>query len=198
MKIRLLFICLGVIFISCENNKKNSDENLNSDKEEYQNIQPRDEVDSSAQDQPIDQYSNGNQTPDSSSGSETKENPVGDISGRYIRTDHPEDVNCACYCVTVTIGGTSELCLSENDMYINARYSVDQNQINIFYAGKASKTSNKNLPWDKFDTETPIAVLKNTQDGLKLDWKGFTIDGELAVDYALYGKKTLEGTYKKQ
>jgi len=31
-----------------------------------------------------------------------------------------------------------------------------------------------------------------------LDWKGFYIDGELAVDYAIYGKKTLEGTYKKQ
>jgi hypothetical protein len=31
-----------------------------------------------------------------------------------------------------------------------------------------------------------------------LDWKGFSIDGELAVDYAIFGKKTLEGTYKKQ
>lgn len=187
-----------MIFISCEDNTKKSEDNFKSDREEYQNIQPKDKVGSSAQDQPVNQNSGEGQTPGSTSDTETNENGVGDISGRYIRTDHPEDVNCSCYCVTVTMGGTSELCLSDKELYINARYSANQNQINIYYAGKAPKNSNNDLPWDKFDTETPIAVLNSTPDGLKLDWKGFTIDGELAVDYALYGKKTLEGTYKKQ
>ncbi len=198
MKIRLLFICLSVIFSSCENKKEKSDENINSEQKDYQNIQPKDETERSVPDQPIDQNSTDKQTPGAND-TKTKESYTGDISGRYIKTNHTEDTNCSCYCVTVTMGGTSELCLSKNELYINVRYSGNQNQLNIYYTGKSKKTSNKDLPWDKFETNIPIAVLNPTTDGgLKLDWKGFTIDGEIAVDYALFGKKTLEGTYKKQ
>jgi zinc D-Ala-D-Ala carboxypeptidase len=33
---------------------------------------------------------------------------------------------------------------------------------------------------------------------MELDWLGFTINGDLAMDYAIFGKKTLEGQYKKK
>lgn len=120
------------------------------------------------------------------------------LAGKFIKTDHTSDSDCSCYCVNINFSGTSELCLSENKLYINARMEKSGDKINVYYSGKTAKTSNTEIPWDKFDTSVSIAEIKPEADGgLKLDWKGFTIDGKIAVDYALYGKKTLEGTYKK-
>ena len=90
----------------------------------------------------------------------------------------------------------SELCLKKDEIYIQARFSKDADgKLNVFYVKPSEKNTNDKLPWDKFDTNKPIAVLTPSGKGLELDWKGFSIGGELAVDYALYGKKTLEGTY---
>lgn len=133
--------------------------------------------------------------------SETEDinNPeTGQITGRYIKNDHSEDRDCSCYCVNIDFSGSSELCLSENKLYISAHFQKNGNKIDVYYDGKASKTDNKEIPWDKFDQSVSIAEIVPSQNGgFELDWKGFTIDGEIAVDYALYGKKTLEGTYKK-
>ncbi|AVR44049.1 hypothetical protein C7S20_01540 [Christiangramia fulva] len=129
---------------------------------------------------------------------ENREISAGNIAGKYIRKDHNEDINCSCYCLEIVLSGTSELCLADKDLYINARFQQNGNKINVYYDGKASKTTNTEIPWEKFDKTVKIAEITTEPDGgLKLDWKGFSIDNKIAVDYALYGKKTLEGTYKK-
>jgi hypothetical protein len=55
------------------------------------------------------------------------------------------------------------------------------------------------VPFNTFDTTVPIAVLTQTSNNtLTLDWKGFSVNGDLAVDYAILGKKNLEGKFVKQ
>ncbi len=116
-------------------------------------------------------------------------------SGHYRRVD-AEDEDCSCSCFELHMDQNSELCLKKDEIYIQARFSKDADgKLNVFYVKPSEKNTNDKLPWDKFDTNKPIAVLTPSGKGLELDWKGFSIGGELAVDYALYGKKTLEGTY---
>lgn len=132
--------------------------------------------------------------------SESEENKsvAGTISGKYIKKDHSEDSDCSCYCVNIDFSGSSELCLADNELYIKAHFNKNGNKIDVYYDGKASKTNNTEIPWEKFDQSVRIAEIMPAENGgVELDWKGFTIDGEIAIDYALYGKKTLEGTYKK-
>ena len=61
----------------------------------------------------------------------------------------------------------------------------------------SSRNKDKNLPWEDFSKKDAIASLKATNDGLKLDWIGFKINGQIATDYAIFGKKTLEGNFTK-
>lgn len=106
--------------------------------------------------------------------------------------------DCNCSCLNPEKDNNIELCLSEDKIYINAKYEESGNKVNIYYDSPSNKNTNEDLPWNEFDTNTPIAVLSAGENGnIKLDWKGFSINGELAVDYAIYGKKTLEGTYIK-
>lgn len=196
MRTLIILFCLTACLISCNNSSKEKDDlSAENDSLEYKN-----DLGSSAQDQPINVEE---ETP------EEKKKPEGDrsensnsitaITGTYLNTDHQEDTSCKCYCLEVATGGSSELCLKENEMYINARFQQDGNKINIFFNGRSTETPAENIPWDKFETGIPIAVLSLEPNGdLKLDWKGFRIDGEIAIDYALLGKKTLEGTYKKK
>ena len=122
-----------------------------------------------------------------------------DLSGIYINTEHQDDTDCYCYCLEVKESGSTKLCLKKDDIYINARFQQNGNQINVYYSGKAKETKAQNIPWDKFDTGIPIAVIEPGMPGeFDLDWKGFSIEGKTAIEYALYGKKTLEGTYKKK
>lgn len=127
-------------------------------------------------------------------------NPWSNAEGaRYIRTDQQEDTECSCYCLELNFTGTTELCLVEDEMYINSRFKKNGDEIKIFFSGPSGRNRNEELPWDDFDENEPVAILTSGSNGnLELDWKGFTIDGELAVDYAIYGKKTLEGTYSKK
>ena len=71
---------------------------------------------------------------------------------------------------------------------------------NIFLVNPSAKNlEGKDMPWDKFDKNTPIATLTSKPNGeVEMDWLGFSINGDLAIDYAILGKKTLEGTYKKK
>ena len=182
--------------ISCKDNKQNTDEEL--DEYQTETIDSWEETGNSDGSQDSDQNA---EVPDSDrSNSESGEKTTSDnnISGTYIKSDHPEDWNCSCFCLDVKMSGTSELCLSQDKLYINGRFEQRGNNINIYYSGKSSKTTNSDIPWDKFEKNTPIAVLSPSANGFDLDWKGFSIDGEIAVDYALYGKKTLEGTYKRK
>lgn len=196
MRTLLILFCVIFFFASCKDNKEKEPDEINSDQPEYVESNDYDSEDYD-QDGTVDQ---NNETPDTSS---AKDSAEGDgsgrtISGTYIKNDHLEDGNCNCYCVDIKMSGTSELCLSEGKLYINGRFERSGNHINIYYTGKAARTSDTEIPWDKFEKNVPIAVLNPTAKGFDLDWKGFSINGEIAVDYALYGKKTLEGTYKKK
>ncbi len=137
------------------------------------------------------------ETPSEKNSQEERTASASTISGKYIKDDHKEDTDCSCYCVDIALSGISELCLAENKLYINARFEKTGNKIKVYYNGKSAKTSDTEIPWDKFDKSVIAEITPQAGDGLKLDWKGFSIDNEIAVDYALYGKKTLEGTYKK-
>ncbi len=122
------------------------------------------------------------------------------LSGKYIQLDPDEPGSCNCNCIEVSFTTPTELCIARDQIYITARYSkVGNTKANVFLneVTKSEGTENE-IPWNDFDKNTPIATVTQQPDGsLKLDWLGFAINGEIAVDYAIYGKKTLEGQYKK-
>lgn len=129
----------------------------------------------------------------------SKQIAVADISsGTYIKTDS-EKSDCDCNCLEIDLSKNTELCLSKDGIYVDTRVEkTNEGEMRFYFEAPSSKNTNKDLPWDKFDKDQPIAILSFDNNGaLSLDWKGFNINGELAVDYALYGKKTLEGSYKK-
>lgn len=124
-----------------------------------------------------------------------------EFAGQYKKEGEEESDGCNCDCLEVNFTTTSQLCIAEDQMYISARFvKTGSNTANIFLVEPADiANAEEELPWDEFDRDTPIATIELQPNGnLELDWKGFTIDGELATDYAIYGKKTLEGTYKRQ
>ncbi|MDT0648731.1 hypothetical protein [Autumnicola edwardsiae] len=133
-------------------------------------------------------------TPDSET------DPLGNLEGNlYIKTDQQQDNACSCYCLEFNFSENKELCLSEDKIYINSRFVKSGDEIKVFYVGPSEKNTNEDLPWEQFDKDVPLAVITAGSNGnLDLDWKGFTINGELAIDYAMYGKKTLEGTYTQR
>lgn len=129
----------------------------------------------------------------------TKE--TANLSGTYIKLGEEGDVNCSCYCLDINFNSTSELCLIPNEMYIETRMErSNENTINIFLVGPSEKnTTGENIPWEIFDKNIPIASVTSIANGdVQMNWLGFTSNGDLAMDYAIYGKKTLEGIYKKK
>ncbi len=200
MKFYASLFCLFLILVSCKNEESNQNEELNSKTEKSVNnnisgVEPKRsnaEGISSASDE------NGTESTDGNSENNTEVSEANISGNTYIKIDE-SDANCNCYCLELDMNKSTELCLSEDEIYINARYAQAGDDVNMYYASPSNKNTNEDLPWKEFDTNTPIAVLSAGKNGnMVLDWKGFSIDGELAVDYAIYGKKTLEGTYKKQ
>lgn len=129
------------------------------------------------------------------------EKPVTSLSGNFIKIGDEMDSSCSCYCLAINYNGNSELCLTPSKMYINVTMAkVSDNLTNIFLVAPSSKnTEGMNIPWTKFDKNTPIATIKPKGNGeIEFDWLGFSMNGDLAIDYAILGKKTLEGNYKKK
>ncbi|MCM4155898.1 hypothetical protein [Gramella sp. AN32] len=203
MKKLVLLIFISALLFSCKNNsEKNEDKS------------PETEILSEGNDlRNTDQIENGNinttSTPgrtkkdtislDSTPNNRPTDNPTINTtiaSGTYIRTNGGS--TCNCNCLDIALNNTSELCLVPNEIYINARYEKVGNNIEVYYSGNSAKTTKKDLPWNKFDKTVPIAILTSNGNTSELDWKGFSMNGEVAVDYALLGKKNLEGSYKKQ
>ncbi|CAL67665.1 hypothetical protein [Christiangramia forsetii] len=198
MRIPIILLCLFLSITSCNDSKKEKDSEATSSQNE--SIEINNDKDTSNRDQPLDRNNPNSQNEDDTEDvpEENTTKSSGAISGVYVKNDHLEDTSCKCFCIDVSTSGSSELCLKEDDLYIKARFQPNGNNIDIYYSGKSARTSNEEIPWDEFETGTPIAVLNPTANGFKLDWKGFSINGEIAIDYALYGKKTLEGSYKKK
>ncbi|MFV9482950.1 hypothetical protein ACNI3T_03880 [Christiangramia sp. ASW11-125] len=127
----------------------------------------------------------------------TAEKKNTDYSGTYTNLAFAEESNCECYCLEIEAGKSSEICLKPGELYMEADFRKVGNEIHVFYKGASVKSKQNDIPWNDLDTGTAVATFsKVSANQYKLDWKGFQIDGKTAVDYALLGKKTLEGTYK--
>ena len=197
MRTVIILFCLFLSLTSCNDSKKENDPDAYPDQNINQNADQNLDNNSQNAEESNEDPQSDNSDLEYKSESKTN-NDAENITGTYINIDHLEDNSCQCFCLEVTTS-TSELCLKEGDLFVNARFQQKGDQVEIYFDGKSSRTSNDEIPWDKFETGTPIAVLSPEANGtMKLDWKGFSIDGKIAVDYALYGKKTLEGTYKKK
>lgn len=204
MKFFLYLFSLAIFFISCKNEDKeqktdappnleqrdNQAENSESPRERENRAKNTDKTAPN-----IDEgMSPDRETSEAPNETASKTNVQ---SGRYIK-EGENDANCSCYCVEITNGET-ELCLRDKDIYINARITDNNGRKQLYFSKPSAKNTNEDLPWEDFDTHTPIAEITPIENGgIELDWKGFTINGELSVDHAIYGKKTLEGKYKKQ
>lgn len=203
MKNYLILFSFVLLLFSCKNeeNDKEADDIQNTE-QDYDTYEKSDsnESDSRSETSGTNQNSRDSnmETPDSVKDGKNEEEVQSRMSNtKYVKLDE-NDSGCTCYCVDVVTTGQSELCLKQDEIYINARFSQSGNKTQVYFSGPSAKNTNKELPWEDFDTNTPIAEITPTPDGMELDWKGFSIDGELAVDYAIYGKKTLEGSYRKQ
>ncbi|MCM4160021.1 hypothetical protein FHG64_13790 [Antarcticibacterium flavum] len=120
--------------------------------------------------------------------------------GKYIK-EGAADPSCDCFCIDINFSANTELCLKEETIFITGRMSKGSDGVvNIYFVEPASgNTEGDDIPWNDFDKNTPIASITPTSNGqIELDWLGFSINGDLAMDYAIYGKKTLEGIYKKK
>ena len=195
MKKLILLFLLPVLLFSCKNNSEENKEKLpktvtstgdngSIEKEKTSNLPE--------QDSPQEESTNDNLAPTNNSSNPSARNTLD--QGIFIKTDG--GTACNCNCLDIIPGNTSELCVVSNEIYIDARYEKVGNTIEVYYSGKSSKTTRDDMPWEKFDKNVPIAVLNGSSN--KLDWKGFSLNGKVAVDYALIGKKNLEGNYKKQ
>lgn len=143
--------------------------------------------------------SSGLNSPNEESNSEN--NSIASIGGNYTKAGQENDANCSCYCLEVQFNSNSELCLTPDKMYINVRFEkVNENLVQVYLIAPSDRnTEGDDIPWANFDRNTPVAVITSINNGeIDFDWLGFTINGDLAQDYALFGKKTLEGNYIKK
>lgn len=132
----------------------------------------------------------------------TNVEPVANNYGKFRKiVDDKAAIDCNCNCIEISYDHPTEWCIDKDKMYINARCKkTGENTADVYFVSVSRENSpDRPLPWDEFDTDHPVATLTFQPDGsAELDWLGFSKNGELITDYALYGKKTLEGTYKKE
>jgi zinc D-Ala-D-Ala carboxypeptidase len=124
------------------------------------------------------------------------------LDGKYRKIENGEAASdCNCNCIEIDFDHPTEWCIDKDKLFITARtQKTGENSAEVYFVS-ASREMNpdREMPWDDFDTNTPVATINFTPDGgAELDWLGFSTNGEISTDYALYGKKTLEGTYKKE
>ncbi len=182
---KYLFIMLIALLTSCEDDKKESKDYSENNEKITDSLPP------------------GNIQKERDAVQTEKEEPktVATLNGRYRKMvkDQPA-ADCNCNCIEVSFDGPTEWCIVKDKIYINARCEKTGDNTADLYFVSSSRDENpeRQLPWKDFDTDMPIASIEFQPDGsAKLDWKGFSSGGKIATDYAIYGKKTLEGTYMK-
>ena len=131
----------------------------------------------------------------------TAAEPIAANHGRYRKMfkDKAAD-DCNCNCIEIAYDKATEWCIDKDKVYMSARcQKTGDNTADVYFVASSREISpDRAIPWDEFDTNTPVATLTFQPDGsAKLDWLGFSKNGEVMTDYALYGKKTLEGIYKR-
>jgi hypothetical protein len=193
MKFNLILTTIGCFFIL--NSCKNQD---SGDK----NSETGSAIEKSISEDSTNSGNNDNKDAKTKSSTMTNsEGSAATIEAQYIKVGEEADLNCMCYCLDLNFTSNSELCLSPDNIYINVKYEkTSNNLINVFFVNPSDINSEgEKIPWDKFDRNIPIATITPQPDGeLDLDWLGFSINGDLAMDYAIFGKKTLEGKFKRK
>lgn len=182
MKIIRIFVVLVLVFASCEDAPKNPSEQERAEE------------------------SNAVLTENTQKNPETDENTAASttLTGTFIRKDvDTATQECNCNCVEIDFQDATVLCLdTKSGLSIFARFEkVSDSEVHVYYV-QPKNTDNINdekIPWGQFDTTVPIAVVSYSGSGaFDMDWKGFSINREIAADYAIYGKKNLEGSYIKK
>lgn len=198
-----LMILSFIILVSCKNEPEGAYDPVTNTDTEYFPPEADIDPDNANVEENIDSVKKDNlpgsgENPEKSGSSE--KNKSTDIGGTYIKVGEESDNNCSCYCLDINFGTGSEFCLLENEMYINTRFQRNpDNTVNVFLVRPSTKNKKSDIPFETFDTDTPIATIAQLPGGeLKLDWLGFKSNGDLLPDYALFGKKTLEGIYKRK
>lgn len=193
------FLIVSVLFlISCNDDKK-------SGMEGEPVMDPEDSVQREFTKDDVEEDRDAVKTEDETV--KTLQDPVDyEFAGRYKMISKEGEgseagTGCNCDCLEISFTTPSELCISRDQMYVTVRYEkTGGNTANVYLVDPSNvENSEDELPWDEFDRKTPVATLDLQPNGtVVLDWEGFHINGELATDYAIYGKKTLEGTYQRQ
>lgn len=202
-----IIACL-IFLISCRDKQTHDDSNtLDTNENEFSPVDrniPREDVNPEMEGEKntnTNRETTSNDEQGNPNGNATKKSSSGNsLSGQFIKTGQESDSSCACYCLDLS-SNTAELCLIQGDIYINTRLQRNNdNSIDIFLVEPSARnTQGKDIPWNEFDRNSAIANIKPRSNGeLELDWLGFKINGDIAIDYAILGKKTLEGTFKKK
>lgn len=191
------------VLVSCKDKSESEYNPNNSADTEYFPTEAESDSDNknyenrSLKDQEV-HHSNSEENSDSSN-SVKKLKTVG-VSGTYIKVGEESDKDCGCYCLEINFKSDSELCLVKDEMYINCRFQkTGDNKVNVFLIGPSTRNKENEVPFENFDTDNPIATIAQLPNGeLKMNWLGFKSNDDLITEYAIYGKKTLEGTYKRK
>ena len=183
---KYIFILLMVIFASCKDGEKTKADNVEHETREMENVPP----------------GNIQEERDALQTEKELEKPAIALNGRYqkVRKDGSK-ADCNCDCINIDFDNPTEWCIVKDKVYISAQSKKTGENTADLYFVDVSKDENADrpLPWDEFDIDQPIASIEFQPDGsAEIDWKGFTTDGKIATDYAIFGKKTIEGTYKKE
>ena len=118
--------------------------------------------------------------------------------GTYVNIDNV-DAAAGCNTINLNFNTATPLCIDKDGIIISVSYSRSGNIVIITFNGVIENQKDDTIPFEDFDTNTTLAEITLKPNGfLKLDWKGFTINNDLATDYAILGKKNLEGTFKKK
>ncbi len=200
MKLFLSVLTMIFILSSCKNNPEKDvrDEDIYLEEE---NIEAEKHPNGEKQNKPSKKQKDvsGLNSPGEESNSDN--NATASMVGNYIKVGQENDSNCSCYCLEVKFTANSTLCLTQDKMYIDVKFEKkDENLVQVFLIAPSNfNTDGNEIPWEKFDKNAPVATITSKSNGeIDFDWLGFTINGDLAQDYALFGKKTLEGPYKKK
>tara|TARA_B100000949_G_C14245081_1_gene435405 strand:+ start:433 stop:987 length:555 start_codon:yes stop_codon:yes gene_type:complete len=174
-----------LLIVSCKSNTEKENAEINAMPNESTSITSESETGAQGSE------TSGNTSETTSTASEVN-------AGTYINLEN-KDAETGCNTLTLSFNATTPLCIDKEGITINVRYKNENGTTNMYYDSLESNTSDKKVPFNTFDTTVPIAVLTQTSNNtLTLDWKGFSVNGDLAVDYAILGKKNLEGKFVKQ
>jgi len=211
-----LLLVLASLFACKDDVKSNQDQMLNKDKLEVSgNSNPKTNPSTSETNRDMSvetntkmdsemETMNEDSNEETMAEADTKMVSAKDFSGSFQRSDDEKLMgNCDCNCVNVSLTAVSMLCLDkESNINIKVKFKKSStSDLDIYYVSGSGKLKGieEDIPWKDFDTTAPLATIDFTDsDHFMLDWKGFMKNGEIAMNYAVLGKKNLEGNYKRK